>query len=138
MMFVLSRATGPHWDAFAVRLIGGVPLLLIALAHIARPGAEMLPIVDAMGLPAPELLARLAVAVELAAGLAIVLGDWTRLGALLAIAVMSVAFYAHLVIDVWPNPNEPPTALPLVILACAAFLLWRGGGRWSLDERASR
>lgn len=138
MKFVLSRATGPYWDAFAVRMVVGVPLLLIGLAHIVQPGAEMLPIVEAMGLSAPELLARLAVAMEIAAALAMILGDWTRVGAALAIATMSVAFYAHLAIDVWPTPNEPPVALPLVILAGAAFLLWRGGGRWSLDARASR
>jgi uncharacterized membrane protein YphA (DoxX/SURF4 family) len=50
------------------------------------------------------------------------------------------ALYAHVVIDVWPNgpDNEPPMALPLAVMACAAYVLWRGAGRWSLDHRKVR
>ena len=122
----------------ALRLIGGVPLLLIGLAHIFVEGSEMRPLVEAMGLPFAGVLAPLAVAAEIVAGASMVLGWWARAGALIAIPTMAVAFIAHLVIDVWPGPNEPPTALPLVILACAAYVLWRGGGRWSLDARGPR
>lgn len=51
---------------------------------------------------------------------------------------MAVAFYAHLVIEEWPSPaNEPPFALPLVILVASAIILWGGAGRWGLGARAS-
>ena len=49
---------------------------------------------------------------------------------------MAIAVYAHIVIDAWPNAEgEPPLALPLVVAACAAYVLWRGAGRWSVDAR---
>ncbi|MSQ30812.1 MAG: DoxX family membrane protein [Dehalococcoidia bacterium] len=127
----------------ALRLIAGVPLLLIGLAHILgehvdfAPDAEMRPIVKALGMPLAGLLAPLAVAAEIAAGVSLILGYWARAGAVLVVVTMAVAFYSHLAIEVWPGPNEPPMALPLVILACAAYVLWRGAGRWSLDARAA-
>lgn len=137
-MSMLSRATGPYWDALVVRAIAAAPLIGVGLAHVFKPGQGMLPLAQALGLPGAEVLAPIAVAIEIVAGLSFLLGAWVRIGALLAIPVMLVAFYAHLVLTVWPAPNAPPFALPLVILACAGWLLWRGAGRLSLDARASR
>jgi putative oxidoreductase len=134
---ILSRTTNPSdIIAFVDRIIGGLPLLVIGLSHVLWEGAAMQPLVEAMGLPLAGVLAPAAVALEIAAGVSLLLGYWTRAGALLAIVTMAAAFYSHLAIDVWPNPQEPPLLLPLVILASAVFLLWRGGGRWSLDARA--
>ena len=84
----------------------------------------------------PSLLLNLA-AIEIAAGLSLLLGLWARVGALLAIPTMLGAIYAHLVIGVWPNgpENEPPIVLPVAVLVCAGYVLWRGAGRWSLDSR---
>ena len=110
-------------SATLVRLAGGVPILAMGLSHIFAEGAETRPIVEALGLP-------LAVAAETAAGVLLILGFWARLGAAIAVAVMAVAIYAHVAIDVWPGP-------PLIVLACAAYVLWRGAGRWSLDARAA-
>ena len=100
----------------------------------------MRPLVEAANLPAPALLSPLAVAVEVVAGLLILAGFYARLGAALAIPTMAVAVYAHIAIDVWPNgaDNEPPILLPIVVIACAGYVLWRGAGRWSLDRLASR
>ena len=136
-MLPLSRTTNPSdLLAFVVRILGGLPLLVIGISHVVWSGAAMQPLVEAMGLPMPGLLAPLAVAAEIGAGLSMLLGYRTRIGALLAVGTMAVAFYSHLAIEAWPNPQEPPIALPLILLACGAFLLWRGSGRWSLDARA--
>ena len=98
----------------------------------------MRPLVEAAGLPFVSLLAPLAVAIEIVAGVSLLAGVWARLGALLAIPTMAVAAYSHLAIDVWPNAGgEPPLALPLAVLACAVYVLWRGAGRWSVDARAA-
>jgi uncharacterized membrane protein YphA (DoxX/SURF4 family) len=69
----------------------------------------------------------------------LLVGFWARLGAVLAIPVMVGAIYAHLTIDVWPNgaENEPPVGLPIAVLLAAAYVAWRGAGRWSLDGRAA-
>jgi uncharacterized membrane protein YphA (DoxX/SURF4 family) len=125
-----------HRHTMLARLVAGVPLLAIGLMHVFATGYGMLPLVEAAGLPLPTALAPLAVAAELLAGASLLLGAWARAGALLAIATMAVAAYAHVAVDVWPNAGgEPPLALPLVVLACAAYVLSRGPGRWSIDAR---
>ena len=134
----MSRATGPFWDAFVVRLIAAAPLLGIGLAHLFKPGADMLSLVQALGLPAAGLLAPIGVAIEVFVAAAFIFGAWVRLGALLVVPVMVVAFYAHLALRPWPNPGEPPIVLPLAITVCAFYLLWRGAGRLSLDARTSQ
>lgn len=131
------RATGRHRHLLLVRLVAGLPLLAIGLAHVFVPDAPMRPLVEAAGFPLPTVLAPLGVAAEIAAGAMLLLGYWVRIGGLVAIPTMLGAIYAHLVIDVWPNgaENEPPLALPIAVLACAAYVVWRGAGRWSIDQR---
>jgi uncharacterized membrane protein YphA (DoxX/SURF4 family) len=65
-------------------------------------------------------------------------GLYARLGSLIAIPTMVVAVYAHVAIDVWPNPGgEPPVALPIIVMAGAVYVLLRGAGAWSVDSRLS-
>ena len=130
------QSTGAERHLILPRAIAGLPLLLIGLAHVFDDAAPMRPLVEAANLPAAALLSPVAVAVEIVAGALLLLGLYARLGALLAIPAMAVAVYAHIAIDVWPNAGgEPPIALPLVVLACAAYVLVRGAGAWSLDRR---
>jgi uncharacterized membrane protein YphA (DoxX/SURF4 family) len=131
------RVTGEQRHTLLPRVVAGVPLLGIGLAHVMVPEAPMRPLVEAAGLPLAGLISPIAVAIEIVAGLSLILGLWARVGGLLAIPTMLGALYAHAVIDVWPNgpDNEPPMALPLAVMACAAYVLWRGAGRWSLDYR---
>ena len=135
-MLSMLRATDDSRLTIVVRVIGGVPLFAIGLVHAFGTSAPMQPIVEAMGLPFAGVLAPLAVVAEIVAGASILLGLWARAGGLLTVGVMAVAFAAHLLIPVWPaGNNQPPFALPLVILACGAYVAWRGAGRWSLDAR---
>ncbi|MEX2446088.1 MAG: DoxX family protein [Dehalococcoidia bacterium] len=131
------RQTGDRRHIMVARVIAGLPLFVFGLAHIFVPGAAMHPLVEAAGLPAAQVLAPLGVATEVLAGASLLLGAWARIGAVLAIAVMAVAAYTHVAIETWPNPNEPPLLLPVVIILAAAYVLVRGAGRWSLDARAT-
>jgi putative oxidoreductase len=136
-----SRRTGSHRHMVAPRVIAGLPLLFIGLIHVVDPELRMDPLVEAAGLPFVSVLAPLAVAAEIVAGVSLLLGAFARIGALIAIPTMLVAVYAHLTIDVWPNgaENEPPIVLPIAVALCAAYVLWRGAGRWSVDRwRAGR
>jgi putative oxidoreductase len=130
------RRTGRERHLVIPRLIAGAPLLLIGLSHAFVDSTPMRPIVEAAGVPAAGVLSPVAVAAEIVAGALLLLGFLARPAALLAIGVMVVAVYAHLAIDVWPNVDaeEPPLALPLAVIACSAYVLWRGAGRWSLDR----
>ncbi len=134
------RATGPQRHLLLVRIVAGAPLFGIGLAHVLVPEAPMRPLVEAAGIPLAGLVSPIGVAVEIVAGLSLLLGLWARVGGLLAIPTMLGAIYTHLVIDAWPNgpENEPPLALPVAVLLCAAYVVWRGPGRWSFDRRYHR
>lgn len=75
--------------------------------------------------------------VEIGAGLTLLVGVYTRIVALVVMAVMSVAVYVHTVADdpgLFPfQPHEP--VVPVAVLLMAAYLLWRGGGSASVDLR---
>ena len=77
--------------------------------------------------------------VELALGIALAVGFFARLAAVMVFGIMVVATYVHLVVNdpsLFPaQPSEP--VIPLVVMAIAAYVLWRGAGSWSLDQRAT-
>ncbi|MBI1941691.1 MAG: DoxX family protein [Acidobacteria bacterium] len=77
---------------------------------------------------------------EIAVGLALVVGFAVRLAGVVVIGIMSVATYVHLVVDdpsLFPlQPSAP--VIPLVVIAVSAYLVWRGAGAWSLDLRTSQ
>ncbi|HSE46558.1 MAG TPA: DoxX family protein [Gemmatimonadales bacterium] len=134
------RHTRAYRYTLLPRVVAGVPLLGIGLAHVFAPEAPMRPLVEAAGLPFAAVVSPVAVAIEVVAGLSLLLGLWARIGALLAIPTMLGAIYAHLAIGVWPNgpENEPPIGLPIAVAACAGLILWKGAGRWSADHRHAR
>lgn len=131
------RSTEPYRHLLVLRIVAGLPLLGLGMAHVVMPEAPMRPLVEAAGIPFPAIVAPLGVAAEIVAGLSLLLGAWARLGGLIAIPVMLGAVYAHLVIVVWPNgaENEPPLALPIAVAIAAAYVVVRGAGHWSLDHR---
>jgi uncharacterized membrane protein YphA (DoxX/SURF4 family) len=134
------RSTQPHRHLLVPRVVAAAPLLGIGLLHVFDPAAPMRPLVEAAGFPLPAVIAPVAVAAEIIAGVSLLLGFLGRIGGLIAIPTMAGAIYSHLVIGVWPNgaENEPPLVLPIAVLVAAAWVVWRGSGRWSLDFRATR
>lgn len=129
-------ATGPYRHMVIPRVVAGLPLLGIGLVHATDPAFGMRPLVEAAGLPFAAILSPIAVAIEITAGAALLMGLWARIGGLMGALTMLVAAYAHLAIDVWPNgvDNEPPILLPLLIAAASLYVAWRGAGRWSIDR----
>jgi uncharacterized membrane protein YphA (DoxX/SURF4 family) len=77
---------------------------------------------------------------EMVIGVMLLFGMHTRLSAAIAAVIMIVAAYVHVVADdpsLFPlQPVEPIG--PLMLLAMLAYLLWKGGGAWSIDLRESR
>lgn len=90
-----------------------------------------------MGIPMPGITGPLTGVVELAAGLALVVGLMTRLAGLgLAAIMLGAISFVHIKAGFWaPNGVE----FPLALLAGAATIALSGAGRYSLDAvRASR
>jgi len=73
--------------------------------------------------------------VEMALGVLLTTGLHARLSAAAAAVSMVVAAYVHVSVEdpsLFPlQPVEPIG--PLVLLVMALYVLWRGGGAWSID-----
>lgn len=70
--------------------------------------------------------------VEIAAGVLLVLGLWSRLGALLALAPAVFLFFVYFANDRW-LPEQPLEVVPLIVLAIVP-----SGRVWGLDGRLRR
>ncbi len=116
----------------ALFLMTGV--MKLAVPILAEAFSEQL---VASGIPMIGLVKWIVPFVEIGAGLAMMVGAFTRVVALIIIGIMAVASYVHLVVDdpaMFPlQPHEP--VVPVVVILMAVYLLWRGGGRGSVDLR---
>jgi putative oxidoreductase len=134
----LRQTTGAK-HILAPRLIAGLPLLGIGVMHITG-SAPLKPILEGAGIPMAHLNSLVAPIVEIVAGLLILSGALTRVGAAMAMGTMAVALYTHMAFEATETfawEDEPPIVLPIVVLLSAIYLLWRGGGAWSLDGKGS-
>lgn len=117
----------------------GALFLMTGVMKLAVPmlGEAFFGQLVASGIPMVWLMKWVVPIVEIAAGLALLVGAFARVVALVIIGIMSVAAYVHLVVDdptMFPlQPNEP--VVPLAVMAMAGYLIWRGGGSGSVDLR---
>ena len=91
-------------------------------------------------LPLYALNVRLVPFIEIAVGVALLIGAYTRFAGGAVIGIMVVATYVHVVVDD-PSlfPLQPSEAvIPLIVIAMSAYLIWKGAGVGSLDLRASK
>ena len=75
---------------------------------------------------------------EILLGIILLLGYYSRIGALLVLPVMSVAIYVHSTVsnpDAFPAQPQQPY-IPIVVIIMALFILKRGGGNWSMDLKS--
>lgn len=74
---------------------------------------------------------------ETVLGVLLITGLHSRLSAAAAAVSMVVATYVHLAVEdpsLFPlQPIEPIG--PLMLLAMAAYVMWKGGGAWSIDRK---
>jgi len=124
-----------------IRILLGVLFLMTGVMKLAVP---MLAEAWSGQLIAAELpfytLSRWAVPfMEMAVGILLFVGTYARASAAVVTGIMVVATYVHLKVDdptLFPlQPSEP--IIPAVVVALAAYVLWRGAGAWSRDLRAS-
>lgn len=73
-------------------------------------------------------------------GLLLLVGYYSRIGALLVLPIMIVAIYVHLTVTnpgAFPSqPQEP--FMPIAIIIMALIILIMGAGSWSLDLKSYR
>ena len=138
--FQISR-----WALVPVRLIVGYGFLEHGLAKLTKGPDTFANILQAIGVPAPHLMAWLTALVEMFGGLAMILGAFVALASLPMAAVLLVAiFTVHLrygfssikllaVTAAGAQFGPPGYETNLLYLACLAALLLGGPGPLAFD-----
>jgi uncharacterized membrane protein YphA (DoxX/SURF4 family) len=118
-----------------LRVVVSLPLLFFGVLHLLSPGVFR-EILVAAGLPLVDLHRLLVPLVEILAGVLLLVGFLTRLGAVLAFGVMVTAILATLQVTDFRTASALPTlALPVTGAVALFFLALLGGGPGSIDER---
>lgn len=139
-----------RWAPFVLRLIVGFGFLMHGYAKLSKGPAVFGGILEALAVPAPQVMAWLTVAVELVGGGAMLVGAFVRLLTVPMAIVMVVAmFTVHLrygfssikLLAVTPTGAQfgpPGYEVNLLYLACLAALVLAGPGPLAVDGLLSR
>lgn len=136
-MFDRLRTTSRNKLAGVLRILLGLVFLMAGVLKFAVPhlGQAFAGQLAAANLPFQGVSFFTVPVVEMLVGLTLLLGWHSRLSAAVATVIMLVATYVHLAVEdpaLFPlQPVEPIG--PLMLLAGLSYLLWRGGGAWSVD-----
>lgn len=145
------QSTLARWAPIPLRLIVGFGFLQHGFAKLGRGPEHFAAILQALGTPAPHLMAWLSILTEIFGGVAILLGAFVPLAAIpMAILLIVAIFTVHLrfgfsaikllaVTAAGPQLGPPGYETNLLYLACFAALVLGGSGPLSIDGlRASR
>ena len=142
---LLSRWNLARWAPIPLRLIAGYGFFAHGVAKLERGPDHFADILQAIGTPAPHIMAWLTILVELFGGLAVLLGAFVVWASAPMVAVLLVAiFTVHLpfgftsikllaVTADGPKFGPPGYETDLLYLACFATLLLGGSGPLAID-----
>ena len=139
------RAKLAPYAAIPLRLIVGYGLLAHGLAKWHRGPDEFAAILRAIGVPSPQLMARLTISTELLSGIAFLIGAFVSLVSIPAIIVLAVAVltvhlpYGFSSIKLLgfsegrAQFGPPGYECDLLYIACIVALVLMGPSPWSVD-----
>jgi putative oxidoreductase len=142
---LISRWNLARWAPMPLRLIAGYGFFAHGVAKLERGPDHFADILQAIGTPAPHIMAWLTILVELFGGLAVLLGAFVVWVSAPMVAVLLVAiFTVHLpfgftsikllaVTADGPKFGPPGYETDLLYLACLATLLVGGSGPLAVD-----
>jgi putative oxidoreductase len=134
------------WWALPLRLIVGFGFMEHGYAKLARGADSFAGILHALGVPAPDLFAWATILVELAGGLAVLIGLLIPIAAAPMIVVLLVAIITvHLpngfssikllsVTEAGAHFGQPGYETDLLYMACLIALVVGGPGPWAADS----
>ena len=146
----LKRAFAARWAPLPLRLIVGYGFMEHGFAKLSKGPDAFAAILQALGVPAPHLMAWLSIVTELIGGLAVLLGAFLPvvslpLAALLLVAVFTVhlpyGFSAIKLTGVTAGRAQfgpPGFECNLLYLACLTALVLAGSGPLGIDEYLRR
>jgi len=133
LLWVVQRSLGSP-DAWAqVRATLSAPLAKLVLIGIGKFADHMQEAIDFehYGVPLPDLAVWVSGVIEVGGGALLVVGLATRLAAALVAGNLVVAIATAGVME----GGTFHLGVGPALLAAMLFLVWAGGGRWSLDAR---
>ena len=142
---LISRWNLARWAPIPLRLIAGYGFFAHGMAKLERGPDHFADILNAIGTPAPHIMAWLTIFVELFGGLAVLLGAFVVWVSAPMVAVLLVAiFTVHIpfgftsikliaVTADGPKFGPPGYETDLLYLACLATLLLGGSGPLAVD-----
>jgi putative oxidoreductase len=142
----LRRPFAAGWAPIPLRLIVGYGFMQHGFAKLSKGPDAFAAILQAIGVPAPHLMAWLSILTELIGGLAVLVGAFLPLvslplAALLLVAVFSVhlpyGFSSIKLTGVTGGRAQfgpPGFEVDLLYLACLAALVFAGSGPLGVDE----
>jgi putative oxidoreductase len=146
----LQESSVARWAPIPLRLIVGYGFMEHGFAKLSRGPEAFAAILQAIGVPAPHLMARLTILTELIGGLAVLLGAFVSfvslpMAALLFVAIFTVhlpnGFSSIKLISVTAGRAQfgpPGYEVNLLYLACLAALVFGGSGPLALDGYFSK
>jgi putative oxidoreductase len=141
----LQRPSALRWAPVPLRLIVGFGFMQHGFAKLSRGPDAFAAILQAMGVPAPHLVAWVSICTEVIGGLAILLGAFIPLvslplAALLFVAIVTVhlpyGFSSIKLLSVTSGRAQfgpPGYEVDLLYLACMLALVLGGSGPMALD-----
>ena len=142
----LARPSVAVWAPIPLRLIVGYGFMEHGFAKLSRGPEAFAAILQAMGVPAPHLMAWLTILTELVGGFAVLLGAFIPLvsapmAAVLFVAMLTVhlpyGFSSIKLLSVTSGRAQfgpPGYELDLLYLACLAALVLGGSGPMAIDR----
>ena len=141
------HATLARWVPLPLRLIVGYGFMMHGYLKLERGVDVFVAALGGLGIPHPQLMAWLTIAVELLGGLAVLAGAYLALASVPMAIVLFVAiakvhwafgFSSIKFLEVTaagPQFGKPGIECDLIYLACLAALVLGGAGPWSFDGR---
>jgi putative oxidoreductase len=143
---ISSHPAVARWAPIALRLIVGYGFMEHGWAKLARGPESFTHILQALGMPLPDVLAWGTILVELVGGAAVLLGAFVPLVSIPMAVVLLVAIVTvHLpngfssikleaVTAAGAQFGQPGYETDLLYLACLAALVLGGSGPWAIDR----
>ncbi len=131
------RKTKPHKWVSIIRIMLGIIFLMTGTMKLTLPdygAAWSIQLIEAE-IPFYTLNFWFVPVFEIFLGIILLLGYYSRIGALMVLPIMFVAIYVHLtVINPAAFPAQPQEPyIPIAIIIMAVIIIWKGGGNWSMD-----
>jgi len=148
--FSPANKTYNSWGAFILRIIVGIGFLVHGYAKLSNGPAGFTKLLHLVSVPAPEVMAWIAIISEVVGGIALILGAFVRIVSIPLIITMLTAIitihykfgYSSIktigLDESGPKFGPPGYEINLLYIGALIMLTFSGGGKLSIDSIIGR